>query len=159
MIEFRFTFHWSMFPGVQLTISQYWFSKRLCVEQATSHYLNQCWPDSLTHICGTRGRWVNWLVSQPHVSQDPKQKITVSYQWFYQYDDVIKWKHLPRYWPVVRGIHRSPVNSTHKGQWRGTLMVSLIYAWINDWVNNREAGDLRPHYDVTVMENQCDPLF
>ena len=21
---------------------------------------NQCWPDTLTHICGTRGRWVNW---------------------------------------------------------------------------------------------------
>ena len=28
-------------------------------------------------------------------------------------DDVIKWKHFPRYWPFVRGIHRSPVNSPH----------------------------------------------
>ena len=47
-----------------------------------------------------------------------------------------------------------PVNSPHKGQWRGALMFSLIYAWINDWVNNREAGDLRRqrgHYDVIVM--------
>ena len=47
-----------------------------------------------------------------------------------------------------------PVNSPHKGQWRGALMFSLIYAWINDWVNNREAGDLRRHrghYDVNVM--------
>ena len=34
------------------------------------------------------------------------------------HDDVIKWKHFPRYWPFVRGIHRSPVNSPHKGQWR-----------------------------------------
>ena len=59
------------------------------------------------------------------------------------HDDVIKWKHFPRYWPV-RGIHRSPVNSPHKGQWRGALMFSLICAWINGWVNNREAGDLRP---------------
>ena len=25
----------------------------------TKRYLNQCWPDSPTHICGTRGRWVN----------------------------------------------------------------------------------------------------
>ena len=25
------------------------------------------------------------------------------------FDDVIKWKHFPRYWPFVRGIHRSPV--------------------------------------------------
>ena len=59
------------------------------------------------------------------------------------YDDVIKWKHFPRYWPFVRGIHWSPVNSLHKGQWRGALMFSLICAWINGWVNNREAGDLR----------------
>ena len=40
------------------------------------------------------------------------------------HDDVIKWKHYPRYWPFVRGIHRSPVNSPHKGQWRGALMFS-----------------------------------
>ena len=47
------------------------------------------------------------------------------------HDDVIKWKHFPRYWPFVRGIHRSPVNSPHKGQWRGALMFSLICVWIN----------------------------
>ena len=74
-----------------------------------------------------------------------------SLQW---HDDVIKWKHFPRYWPFVRGIHRSPVNSPHKGQWRGALMFSLIYVWINGWINNREAGDLRrhrAHFDVIVM--------
>ena len=70
------------------------------------------------------------------------------------HDDVIKWKLFPRYWPFVRRIHRFPVNSPHKGQWRGALMLSLICVWINDWVNNGEAGDLRRyriHYDVTVM--------
>ena len=70
------------------------------------------------------------------------------------HDDVIKWKHFPRYCPFVRGIHRSPVHSPHKGQWRGALMFTLICARINGWVNNREAGDLRryrTHYDVTVM--------
>ena len=71
------------------------------------------------------------------------------------HDDVIKWKFFPRYWPFVRGIHRSPVNSLHKDQWRGALMFnSLTCAWINDWVNNREAGDLRchrAHYGVIVM--------
>ena len=69
-------------------------------------------------------------------------------------DDVIKWKHFPRYWPFVRGIHRSPVNSPHKGQWLGALMLSLMCARINSWVNNREAGDLRRyrhHYYVIVM--------
>ena len=70
------------------------------------------------------------------------------------HDAVIKWKHFQYYWPFVRGIHRSPVNSPHKSQWRGALMFSLICAWINGWVNNREAGDLRrnhAHYDVTVL--------
>ena len=70
------------------------------------------------------------------------------------HDDVIKWKHFPRNWPFVRGIHRSPVNSPHKGQWRAALMFSLICVWINDWINNREAGVLRrhrDHYDAIVM--------
>ena len=69
------------------------------------------------------------------------------------YDDVINWEHFPRYRPFERGIHRSPVDSPHKGQWRGALMISLIWAWIKVWVNNREAGDLRRHrasYDVAV---------
>ena len=35
--------------------------------------------------------------------------------------DVIKWKHFPRYWPFVRGIHLSLVDSPHKGQWRQWL--------------------------------------
>ena len=72
--------------------------------------------------------------------------------------DVIKWKHFPRYWPFVREIHRSPLNSPHKGQWRGALMFSLICAWLNGWVNNHEAGDLRRHrayYYVIVMESLC----
>ena len=71
-----------------------------------------------------------------------------------RHDDVIKWKQFPRYWPFVQGIHRSPVNSPHKCQWRGTLMFSWICAWINGWVNSGEVGGWRrhrAHYDVTVM--------
>ena len=75
--------------------------------------------------------------------------------------DVIKLKPVPRYWPFVRGIHRSPVNFPHKGQWRGALMFSLICVWINGWVNNREAGNLRrygAHYDVIVMFVSNGPI-
>ena len=46
----------------------------------------------------------------------------------------------PRYWPFVRGIHWLPVNSPHKGHWRGALMFSLISARINDWVNKQSWG-------------------
>ena len=47
-----------------------------------------------------------------------------------------------------------PVNSPHKGQWHGALMFSLICVWVNGWVTNGEAGDVRryrAHYDVIVM--------
>ena len=70
------------------------------------------------------------------------------------HDDVIKRKHFLRYWPFVREIHRSPVNSPHKGPWRRALIFSLICTWLNDWVNNHAAGDFRrhrAHYVVTVM--------
>ena len=63
-------------------------------------------------------------------------------------------KHFPRYWAFIGGIHRSPVNSPDKGEWRGALVCSLIRARITGWVNNGEVGDLRrhrAHYDVTVM--------
>ena len=71
----------------------------------------------------------------------------------WSHDDVIKWKHFPRYWPFVRGIHWSPVNSLHKGQWRGALMFSLICTRINFWVNNGEAGDLRRLWDGSIAGN------
>ena len=56
---------------------------------------------------------------------------------------------------ICAGNSPVPVNSLHKGQRRGPLMFSLICVWINDWVNNRETGDLRryrAHCDVTVMK-------
>ena len=79
------------------------------------------------------------------------------------HDDVIKWKHFPRYLPFMLGIHRSPVNSPNKGQWRGALMLSLFRAWIDGWVNNCQAGDWKRHpanFDVIIMnssatENAC----
>ena len=82
------------------------------------------------------------------------------------HDDVIKWKHFPRYWPFVGGIHRSPVNSPYKGQWRGALMFSMIYAlnkrlskqWWGWWFETptrplwRHYNDhIRPHYGGTRL--------
>ena len=73
------------------------------------------------------------------------------------HDDVIKWKHFPRHWPFVRGIHRSSENFQHKGQWRGALTFSLISTCTKSWANNGDAGNLRrhrAHCDVIVMWRQ-----
>ena len=64
---------------------------------------------------------------------------------------------------ICAGNSPVPAEYPHKGQWRRALMFSLICVWINGWVNNREAGDLRryrAHYDVIVILLIClfDPL-
>ena len=74
---------------------------------------------------------------------------------FLFHDDVIKWKHFPRYWPFERGSHRGEFPS--QSQWCEALMFSLICVWTHGWANNRDAGDLRRYrhdrtnYDFTVM--------
>ena len=62
------------------------------------------------------------------------------------------WRHQMETFSALQAIFAG--NSPHKGQWRGTLMFSVICVWINGWINNGEAVDLRrprAHYDVTVM--------
>ena len=88
-----------------------------------------------------------------HFTLPGENTLNDKYNIIIQHDDAIKWKHFPRNWLFVLGIHRSPVNSPHKGQWRGALIFFLIWVRINDSVNNHEAGDLRryrAHHDVIV---------
>ena len=102
-----------------------------------------------SHECDKWFEYFLWLPWWPVMSKED-----ILLDAFTAHDGVIKWKHIPRYWRFVRGIHRNPVNCPHKGQWCGALMFTLSCARINGWVNNREAGDLRrhrAHYDVIVI--------
>ena len=71
-----------------------------------------------------------------------------------RHDDVIKWRHFPRYWPFVRGIHRwIPLTKASDAELWCFLWSALQYTVV---ANNREAGDSRrhrAHYDVTVMQH------
>ena len=86
----------------------------------------------------------------------------------YEYSSWFQWPACSNYQPMMTssngnifrvtgpcvGNSTVPVISPHKGQWRRALMFSLICVWINGWVNNREAGDLRRHRghdDVSVL--------
>ena len=69
----------------------------------------------------------------------------------YHHDDIIKWKHFPRYCPFVRGIHRSTVNFPHKARRCGALMFSLICAWLSKQLRRRWFETHCAHYDVTVI--------
>ena len=111
-------------------------------------------PDADPHPRNTKVRITEPLWGEFTGDQWIPLKVPVTRKIFTFHDDAIKWKHFSRYWPFARGFHRSPLNSPHKGKRLGALMVSLICIWTNDWVNNRDAGDLgrhHVHYDVTIM--------
>ena len=75
--------------------------------------------------------------------------------WALAHDDVIKWKHFPRYWPFLREFpsHRwIPLKRARDSE----LWWFLSVPWINDWVNNCDAGNMRRHrvhWGVIVMVN------
>ena len=64
------------------------------------------------HVSKSGPWWTDLKNSQRDLHQI---QITITY------DDVIEWKHFRSYSPFVRGIHRWPVNSPHKGQWHRAL--------------------------------------
>ena len=62
---------------------------------------------------------INWkaqigLASVGSIYNDIKFELWKATQYMSAHEDIIKWKHFTRYWPFVRGIHRSPVNSPQK---------------------------------------------
>ena len=95
----------------------------------------------------------DWLLhssSQAHAQYIPSHRHTV----FLCHDDVIKWKHFPRYWPFYVG--NSPVTGKFPSQRPVTRSFDVFsYLHLNKrWVNNCGAADLkshRTHYDVIVM--------
>ena len=119
----------------------------------------------LTKLCLLLGDW-EYSTSRKNInkmrSRNGHYISCLKMQNWTMHYDVIKWKLFSRYWTFLQGIHRSPIHSPHKGQWRRALMFSLICVWTYSWVKNRDAGDLRrycSHYGVTVMDTlltKCD---
>ena len=69
----------------------------------TSNYTRTCMMGYRCHIV-SKSHDIFHTITKPSI----RCACTVGH------DDVIKWKHFPRHWPFVRGIHRWPVNSPHK---------------------------------------------
>ena len=148
--------HWTYKVPVRYILSSVWVRLRIFSQLSIIQCMGLCvfsLPISpvmiesihiLRHI--TIIKWEVWTIT--HWLWLGLETMVCGAWWCHQME------HFLCYWPFLQGIHRSPVNSPHKGQWRGALMFSLICVWINCWVNNREAGDLRrycAHYDVSVM--------
>ena len=158
----HFPRYWSFVPVLWESIGHRWFSSQRSVTRCFEFFFDLRLNKPLSKQ--SKRRWVEtpsrslwrqcYVLSLLDNMSIPQQRAILAIWWCPVHDDIIELKHFPHYWPFVRGIHWSPVNSPHKGQWRGVLMFSLICTRINGWVNNGEAGDLRrhrAHYDITVM--------
>ena len=118
-----------------------WVQVMAWCHQAPSHYLSQCWLRSMSLYGITRPQWVNEACCWTAISSATTM-MTSSNGSIFHVTGPLCGEFTGHWW------------IPHTGQWRGALMFSLICAWINGWVNNREAGDLRcyrAHYDVIVM--------
>ena len=121
-------------------ISQHWFRWWLgAVRQQANTWANID-PDLCRHMASLglnelasvssnmarNSRTSNHIITKRHEAVCNGMKgVAVHCDLCDDHDDVIKWKHFPRYWTFARRIHRSPLNSPHKGQWRGALMFSM----------------------------------
>ena len=102
------------------------------------------------HVCGN---------AQTHIYTPVCLYVSyIWHAWSFWATHVSWWRHqmetLSALLAICAGNSPPPVNSPHKGWWRGALIFYLICAWLNGWANNGEAGDLRrhrAHYDVSVM--------
>ena len=122
------------------------------------------WFETLWRTCCVILIWnlIKTILYESSTYPSWNKKWNEIFPWYWcnvHYQETVSWwRHQMETFPaslaICSGIHRSPVNFTHKGQWRGALMFCLICVWINGWVNNRDAGDLRryrAHCDVSVM--------
>ena len=89
------------------------------------------------HISGKRTLDIGFFRCDAFYEMNHKESSTVSWinrcciaQSKIKHDDVIKWKNFPRNLPLMRGIHRSLVNSPHKGQWRRALSKQSWGWWL-----------------------------
>ena len=118
----RFPHHWPFVRGInQLPVD---FIHKGPVIQSVEAFF--CFEPMLEQIFELSVIWSTTMLMGSHCNA-------------MEHYDVIKWNYFPHYWPFVWGIHRSAVNSPHKGQWRGALMFSLICA-LNKRLSKQSSG-------------------
>ena len=102
--------------------------------------------------------WHGWIITSIYIFMCVRSSIPSLQRSEYGHMWVPWWRHqmetVSALLAICAGNSPVPGEFPNKGQWRGALMFSLIWARINGWVNNHEAGDLRrhpTHCDVIVM--------
>ena len=116
-------------------------------------YLIRCWSfGSWSWPWIFKVKYLICCISQnmDRLSRNAKRPYHLHKPW--KFISITWWRHQMETFSALLAICAG--NSPHKGQCRGAV-IFFICVWMNGWVNNREASDLRRyrgHYDVTVMK-------
>ena len=134
---------------------------------ALSYCGNNRWGDIFDEYAKQADNFAGWYCLVFIVVEDKEtfilynQMLLISWRCKVYHNYVIKWKHFPRYWPIVRGIHQSRWNPRARPVTR-SFDVFFYLRLNNGWVNNRETGDLRrhrAHYDVIVIVRASNTII
>ena len=147
----RAYWHWGITAIVPKSVVRPWrviWIKKLIIWKPQAKAIYQQWHRVIFYAYGTylghlQKAWCGYNTA--HITK------------FYEFEKSW-WRHQMETFSALLTLcaGNSPVSCEFPSQRSVTrsLDVSLICAWINAWVNNREAGDLRlhrGHYDVIVM--------
>ena len=138
---------------------------KLCVSLFHRLVKYDVWPGSRGRCCkmlndqnsAVRREYIGGLYA-PALTECSPDRHTKGNIDLHNHDDVIKWKHFRVTGPLCvefTGHRWIPLTKASDAQ---LWFFSLICAWINGWVNNHEAGDLRrhcAHYDFIVIKPNC----
>ena len=145
--------------------SDFFHIGKSCEDLHSSPGQSDIWPPRLFHklwkvseTAGKHNRMTSWHRNGFHINSLVPSKFLLQGNGHVTTvlrlnDDVITWKHFPRYWPFVNNspvTGEFPLKASNAKLWCFLWSVS----WINVWVNNPEAGNLKhqcAHYDVIVM--------
>ena len=75
-----------------------------------------CWGGHSTRKYQDSPPFIIRICGEDELAKVESRVNVCSFKFCWHYDNVITWKHLPRCWPFVWVIHRTPVNFPHNTQ-------------------------------------------
>ena len=119
--------------------------------KATRHYLNQYWPSSITPYCVTRPQWVNAIHTRNvYTVRSWLCFVVLHCDYMMTSSNGNSFSVTGPLWEEFSGYWWIPITKAGDAE----LWCFLWSARTNGWLNNRCAGDFRPHrahYDVRVI--------
>ena len=142
---------WDLPPGSTIQIQIVYFVKAVEFLKGNNiwRYHSSAWKELKFFVMSEEGNWKTLKITYVATLftvwcvKEFKLFIMQDHWWWISpliryciHDDVMTWKLCPHYWPFVRGIHQSLVDSSNKGPVMQTFGVFFVVC-LNKLLDNR----------------------